>query len=196
MKKKTAAHIKAEGRDILPQLSAERIRWLTLRHLPSEPEYHLIQEVDRVDQIFEQLRVTLFSASASLTSSRIRESKVSVAGNFFREYGRIDPGRKYFYLKPESERGWLFERSGIGWLVSRSEKIVSEDLFLRTEAPVDIVTTFCLASRDSVLRISSEYFDAELISPLVYERKMIREIFNISDGYREKSSVTDESFKP
>ena len=138
-----------------------------------EPEYHLIQEKDFSDQIFQRLKQSLFySANASNADNQEGPGIV-----YFKESGRLEPGRLYFYLKKSGQQGWLFERSGIGWLVTRCEKISERDLFLRLEEPTDIVTAFFSKEKPGSYRISSELMGGELISFLVYERLMARQIF-------------------
>lgn len=154
-----------------------RFRRLLRPKLKPEPEYHLIQEKDQSDQIFHRLKRSLFYEA---TSSNAKNSGEGF-GFYFKESGRLEPGRPYFYLKKSGQKGWLFERSGIGWLVTRCEKIMERELFLRLEEPTDIVTAFFSKDNPESYRISSELLGGELVSFLVYERLMARQIF---EAYR------------
>ena len=140
---------------------------------PNVPDYTLIQERDLADTLFERLKESLYRPY-----EQGAEEGGFEGGGYFWEAGRIDPGRLYFYLKKANEKGWLFERSGIGWLVSRSEKIIDQSLFLRLEEPVDIVTTFRAEPDSGRYKINSELMGGELISFVVYERLMVRKIFS------------------
>ncbi len=86
---------------------------------------------------------------------------------FFLETGKIEHGRSYFFLKPRDMQGWLCEESPAGWVISRSEKIVEQDLFLRTSIPWDIAS---LHSKPELgrARVSSAQTQEQIISLSLY----------------------------
>ena len=154
-----------------------RVSHLALNRICQERKYQVLQDQLVIDKIFEKLRVDLFSGCESgdfREHEMGQETDLMPRELIFKEFGKLQPGRKYFYMKQKSGRAWLFERSGIGWLVSRCEKIVQDSLFLRDGPPEDIVTVFGRNNPSGAFRISSEYHSGELISYPVYERMMLR----------------------
>jgi hypothetical protein len=92
----------------------------------------------------------------------------------FREHGKLATEsqnvRPYFFVQAQGEDGWLFERSGSGWIISRAAKIASQELFIR-RAPVDIVAVYRHPERD-VTRVVSPLFGEALLPQLVYQEKL------------------------
>lgn len=134
-----------------------------------EQRYVLVDEDAVADQVFERLRRRVFQ----LLDQNPRETSV------LRETGRIAPGRPYFYLKPASGIGFLFERTGSGWVVAPAEKIVARDLFLRQGAPRERATLY--ASRDAgasgaAPRVRSPLFGDALTPFAVYEQKLLERL--------------------
>lgn len=116
------------------------------------------------DEAFWRLRDKLYAAIDSSTSTK--------SGRIVhREAGRIAPSRPYFYLKPAGDRGWLFERSGAGWVVSRAEKISLQNLFLRDGDPVDAVSLYAASDRPTFPRVKSRALGGELLSLAIYEQR-------------------------
>ena len=126
------------------------------------------------DEYFEHLRQTIFWECAGV-SDIPRDGVNRSRAIFICESGWVDPGRRYFYLKPFGSPGWLFERSGAGWVVSRSEKIVSRDLFLRRGSPWDVVTLFKRPGGQR-LRVASNLTQEEIIPFSQYERMMVKAV--------------------
>lgn len=96
---------------------------------------------------------------------------------FFRaETGMLPGKRRYFYLAPWNEAGWLFEQSPSGWVVSQAEKIVAQNTFLRRYEAWDIVTLHAPNDGASLIRVSSRRFGDELLSFPLYEEAMERHL--------------------
>lgn len=97
--------------------------------------YDLVPAEQGSDEYFLKLKTTIFEKCK-------RISHQNEQSPLFYESGHVGPGRKYFYLKPKNNPGWLFEQSATGWVVSRSEKLVGQDLFLRRGSAFDIVSLY------------------------------------------------------
>lgn len=140
-------------------------------HLPrtSPSLYTLSEDPSLADNYFELLKDTIFKVFASSHKSHNTNNQK----RFFCESGWIDINRRYFYLKPLDQQGWLFERSGFGWVVSRSEKIVLDDLFLRKSDPLDIVTLFLMRGMTRP-RVASRLINEEVVSFSHYEELLIK----------------------
>lgn len=153
------------GRNNIPQLRTES---------KGEGGYRLCKQRDFIDETFDKLTQTLRQHTLRPYGQD--------AGRFDRwptwhfERGRIEPGRRYFYLKAQNQQGWLFERSGAGWVIARCEKIHDRDLFLRSYEAWDIVSIFSQGDPRGFLskwRVNSSHFGGGLLVPSVYESKLI-----------------------
>lgn len=150
-------------------------------HLPQDYQMSLDQRY--VDEVFGRLRENIFRTLDEATV-------VSAHGQpgIFREFGTTGGKTPYFYLKPLNEKGWLFERSGSGWVITRSEKIVGEDLFLRGVAAWEVANLFSVqpsgqavkfsgkGGQGPVPRVMSRALGKELLSLPVYQHKLLREL--------------------
>ena len=131
-----------------------------------QDDFVLVEDRRTLDQIFLRLRGQFCDPSVRRTKSLGKKTII-------KETGKLDPDRLYFYLKPLNQSGWLFERSGSGWLVSRAEKIVGQNTFMRSHEPWDRVTVFDGKSgKLNAPRITSDRLGAELVSFAVYEEKL------------------------
>lgn len=188
-----------EGDDALPMLDGQKLRRASANkrkaivvsrpiHLPQD--YQMTTDQRYVDDVFQKLRESIFRA----LDEQVAKNPLGHP-SIFREYGMTAAQTPYFYLKPLNEKGWLFERSGSGWVVTRAEKIVGEDLFLRGVAAWDITNLFAVSpsaptgkdrSRKDTLagvpRVMSRVLGKELLSVPVYQHKLMRELelFNLS----------------
>ena len=136
------------------------------------PNYRLCEDPYLANHYFELLKDQVFQSFSQASAPTSRRSGSS---HFFCESGWLDGNRRYFYLKPLSRSGWLFERSGFGWVVSRSEKIVLEDLFLRKGEPADLVSLFMLKGADKP-RVSSKLGDFTLLGFPRYKKLLLEQL--------------------
>lgn len=142
---------------------------------PFERRYELSKEWEREEMAFINLRNAIFK---ELDSKR----KLRAYGNLdnpamFRESGKLGDNRRYFYLKAPGESGWLFERAGNGWVISRSEKIIGQNTFLRGSEVWDIVNLYAAKDgEEAPLRVSSHRTNGEIISMTVYRQKLFNSL--------------------
>ena len=146
------------------------------RPLSLEDRYRPLADTNNLDEMFLRMRERLYGAADELSAGERGSRRPRVV---LREAGRIGPKRPYFFLKPMSEIGWLFERSGNGWVVSRAEKIVGKDTFLRRGEPWDIVTLHEATSGSNTIRVTSQRIGGALIPFSVYESKLGAEMFDL-----------------
>ncbi len=158
------------------RVSSQKKRQTTVRPLVKnrpaslEQRYRLIEDSAFGDEIFQRLQNRLFTmANQGMTD--IRGSKI-----VYKERGKINPDRPYFYLKPSGTSGLLFERSGPGWIVSRAEKIIDRDLFLRAGEILEHANIFLADDRTPLPRIKSDQMSNELLAYAVYEQKLLKHL--------------------
>ena len=154
---------------VAPAEPAAKPRAALVKSRPAslEQRYALVEEMELADEVFKRLQRRVFEAI-----DRGRAAGPTV----FREAGRLAPGRPYFYVKPQSARGWLFERSGAGWVVTAAEKIVAQDLFLRDGEPLDAVQLFAATDRVVMPRVKSHAGGDELLALAVYEGRLLQQL--------------------
>ncbi len=99
-----------------------------------------------------------------------------------RESGLLPEGRRYFFLQPLSEDGWLIEQTDFGWQVSKARKVMADQTFLRSYDVFDRVTlskplglkpqAFSRGGEPFPLKISSSAFGTEFVSLAIYEKQL------------------------
>lgn len=132
------------------------------RPVSLEQRYELLDHVELADEIFSTLKARVFAQVAK--------------GPYLKEAGKLAGNRPYFYVKPLGEKGFLFERSGKGWVVTPAEKIVGRDLFLREQAPLDVVSLYLAKDQASFPRVKSVTGGDALLAFSVYEQRMLSQI--------------------
>ncbi|MEZ4743688.1 MAG: hypothetical protein R3B45_14800 [Bdellovibrionota bacterium] len=126
------------------------------------------------DLYFKRLKKTIYRQLDSIRSSR--PDGVVDTPFMFRESGELEGKRYYFFLKPLGEPGWLFERAGYGWIISRCEKIYAQDTFVRRSTAWDAVTLYSSIAGNAPPRVASMRAQNEIISFPVYEAYMINSL--------------------
>lgn len=119
------------------------------------------QNEAKVDAAFDALKKTLF---AVLDQKRTNDYPDINPGMVHREFGRINGGRRYFYIKAFNESGWLFERNSAGWTLSRAEKIAERSLFVRHGETFDGVSVLEAAGSLERIRLRSERWNIDHMS--------------------------------
>ncbi len=126
------------------------------------------QNEAKVDLAFEALRESLFTI---LDQQRTRNEVPYSPGFVSREFGRINGGRRYFYIKGFNQTGWLFERIGLGWTLSPAEKIADRSLFIRHGDSFDVVSVLEASGGSDRFRLRSERWNIDHFSLEGYSMK-------------------------
>lgn len=135
-----------------------------------EDRYIVSESKQMVDDAFLSLRRSLFDDCDAQTALARRQQGGRM---IFREQGKTSEGRPFMFFKPFNDFGWLIERSGAGWRISRAEKIVSQQIFLRGNGdPWDIVLLYADPKGEGAIRVKSQKFGNTLMSLPVYEQRM------------------------
>lgn len=136
-----------------------------------EDQWGVLEDTKHVDAIFTGLKKKLFEDSDEL-SAKARRGE-DRGKTVFREAGKTSEGRGYLFFKPFNDYGWLVERSGAGWRISRAEKIISQQMFLRSNSdPWDVAVLFSDPKRSEFVRVKSRRFGDTLMSMAVYEQRL------------------------
>lgn len=90
-----------------------------------------------------------------------------------RETGRLNDRRPFFFVQPVNEAGWLFEKGTHGWRISRAQRIVSQQTFMRQHESWDVVTLHTCSGGGGPPRVDSLKFKTDLVSYAVYEQQLL-----------------------
>jgi hypothetical protein len=147
--------------------------------LSADDRYRINDNERQVEEVFRRVVGTLVELCDQLSA----EARRGLSGNFIlREQGTTEDRRAYLFMKPMNEYGWLMEKSSAGWRISRADKIVGQNLFLRSnEDPWDIVTLWGDPLGERLMRVRSLRFGKDLLSISEYERRLVeasRELLN------------------
>lgn len=140
-----------------------------------ESRYRLVSHPKDRDAGFARIEERIFRIHQKLSKQPNSRPKTS-----FVEKGRLESKHRYIYLKPQGDFGWLVEESNTGLVVSRSEKIVGKDTFLRRGDPWDIANLYCSDSLP-IPRISSQQTGKKIISIAMYGHLLERAIADASE---------------
>ncbi len=140
-----------------------RIELVKSRPLSLERRYRSLASDHDVENIFLDFRAQMVR--------RVEEKRDTQT--YLREMGRIQDGRRYFYIQPINQEGWLLEQTSTGWVTTRAIKNVASQTFLRRYETWDIVSVFKATDGDQ-FRLSSPKLDLHLVSPFVYQERMIQ----------------------
>ena len=142
-----------------------------------------------IDACFESLREAIYDRL--LRDRPVDRFGLLSTPSVFTERGRLESGRRYFYLKPGGESGWLFERTALGWSISRSEKIVQEGVFMRDGEPWDMVTLYRPKVLNASPRVRSLRAGDHLIGFSVYLSLMTEAVHSSAAAHTEVKHDVD-----
>lgn len=167
---------KVWGQILRPFQRSRPIPEAELGSLSAEPSHYQLAEVEAdVDLVFDRLRSYCYERFLE-TRETPYDEVLPESPSLFWESGKLEPGRSYFYLKKHNEIGWLFERSGYGWVISRCEKIVGQSLFMRREEAWDLVNLYKFDGPFEHFRVASEKTGGHLMSFLLYRKIAFEEV--------------------
>ena len=138
------------------------------------PSLSIVDDPVVVRQVFDRLRGAF--------EKRLYKNR-GLTADFRLEHGAFPDGMRYFFVSPWHESGWLFEQSPTGWSISRSERIVHQNSYVRGSVAWDLVT---LLTRDpqksSLVRLNSRVLGEELMTFPIYEKELSRSL-NLEPGF-------------
>jgi hypothetical protein len=140
------------------------------RPIHFEDRYTLVGETRPINEVFSNMGHTLFEECDAVS----RKARSSNSGRIIlREQGKTSDGRPFMFFKPFNDFGWLMERTGSGWRISRAEKLVRQEMFLRSHSdPWDVVLLYQDPKGEGSMRVKSQRFGNTLMSLVVYEQKL------------------------
>jgi hypothetical protein len=141
------------------------------RPLSLEERYRITDDARAVESVFKRLAVPLMDVCDQISFVEREKPQGRVV---LRELGNTADRRSYLFMKALNDYGWLVERGGAGWRVSRAEKIIGQDMFLRSsDDPWDVATVWSDPKGEGMPRVRSTRFGGELMSVTEYERRLV-----------------------
>jgi hypothetical protein len=141
-----------------------------VKELFDEVELELARDTQKIDKAFDAFKSLVYSELDQLRES----SEARHWQQIHREGGKINGGRRYFFIQQFNTRGWLVERSGLGWVISRAEKIAQQNLFVRHGTPFDIVSILEPADGSDRFRIRSGRWEIDHFSIDAYAKRWLK----------------------
>lgn len=131
-------------------------------------EWTPVEDTQRVREAFTHLRDLFYLWNQKSKSAPGQPPKLMW------ESGNITGHRPYFFLQPWNEMGYLFEMTQRGWVISRAEKIINLDRFMRQLNAWDHVVLYESSELPDTLRVRAEQWGDDFVSLSLYEDAMIR----------------------
>jgi hypothetical protein len=148
-----------------------------------QERYRIVEDARQIEAVFKHFAEPLldFCDRYSAANRSAGNGKVVL-----RELGTTDDKRSYLYLKPLSADGLLMERSGAGWRVSKAEKIIGRQMFMRShQDPWDLVTVWADPKGEGLTRLRSQRFSQDLLSVSEYERRLCDSLYQMFESGAE-----------
>jgi hypothetical protein len=133
-------------------------------------EWHPVEDSQLVERVFQHLRDHLYDLN------RRSKRNVGTPPRYLWESGNLAGMRPYVFLQPWNDRGYLIETAPKGWIVSRADKIASQSQFVRDRMAWDRVTVYQALGQPALLRIASEAMGESMVSLVLYEDFMARQL--------------------
>ncbi len=131
-------------------------------------EWVPVEDSQVVREAFVRLRDTFYTWNQKSKTSPGKPPRLMW------ESGNITGLRPYFFLQPWNDMGYLFEMTNRGWVISRAEKIVNLDRFMRQLNAWDHVVLYESQELRNAIRVRSEQWGDDFVSLALYEDAMIR----------------------
>lgn len=131
-------------------------------------EWSPVEDSERVRESFVHLRDLFYSWNQKSKTAPGKPSRLMW------ESGNITGHRPYFFIQPYNEMGYLFEMTQRGWVISRAEKIINLDRFMRQLNAWDHVVLYESGEMQNHIRVKSEQWGDDFVSLALYEDAMIR----------------------
>jgi hypothetical protein len=144
-----------------------------------DERYVMVETAALADAAFAQFQAIVLQEVDRISQEARRFGTKSIVT---KEVGKTADGRRFIFLKPFNDYGWLIERNGPGWRMSRAEKIVRDGIFMRGQGdPWDQVLVYHVPQdQDRLFRVKSQRFGGDLLTLTVYEdqfRSALQQLF-------------------
>jgi hypothetical protein len=141
------------------------------RPLSMEERYRIVDDGRDAETVFKRLAAPLMDVCDQISFVEREKPQGRVV---LRELGNTADRRGYLFMKALNDYGWLVERAGAGWRISRAEKIIGQDMFLRSsDDPWDVATVWFDPKGEGMRRVRSSRFGGDLMSITEYERRLV-----------------------
>lgn len=129
--------------------------------------YVLVEDKKAVDRMFQR-----FCDVVTKELQKARPSRIGETPKFRMETGTLVGERRYIFVQPWNETGWLVEQAPSGWVIARAEKRLGTETFMRSGEAIDAVNLYANERDPSMIKVSSHLAGDEDVSWPLYERQI------------------------
>lgn len=127
----------------------------------------------QVEIIFKKFRDVLVDKLSYLT--RTSSGSISYPA-FFKDAGKSQGNKSYFYIQPYNQSGLLFEENQSGWTVSLARYNAEEKTYTKEKEILENIELFIPKTGIGNIRINSQLFNLKLVTFKAYEEKIINKL--------------------
>lgn len=124
----------------------------------------------QIEIIFKQFRDVLIDKLSTLTRST--HGSISYPA-FFKDAGKSQGNKSYFYIQPYNQSGLLFEENQSGWTVSSARYNAEEKSYTKEKEILETVELYIPKTGIGNIRLNSQLFNLKLVTFKTYEEKMV-----------------------
>jgi len=129
--------------------------------------YVLLEDKKAVDRMFQR-----FCDVVTKELQKARPSRIGETPKFRMETGTLVGERRYLYVQPWNETGWLVEQAPSGWVIARADKRPGTETFMRSGEAFDAVSLYANEEDPGLIKVSSHLAGDEDVSWPLYERQI------------------------
>ena len=141
--------------------------------LSSTTSYTNVTNPYQVEIIFKKFRDVLIDRLTLLT--RTQAGAISYP-SFFKDAGKTQGNKSYFYIQPFNQSGLLFEETNSGWTVSSARFNAEEKTYTKEKEILETIDLFIPKTGIGNIRLNSQMLNLRLVTFTTYEEKILKEL--------------------
>ena len=141
--------------------------------LSSTTSYTNVTNPYQVEVIFKKFRDVLIDRLSLLT--RTQTGTISYP-SFFKDAGKSQGNKSYFYIQPFNQSGLLFEETNSGWTVSVARFNAEEKTYTKEKEILETIDLFIPKSGIGNIRLNSKMLNLRLVTFTTYEERILKEL--------------------
>ncbi len=158
----------------------------------STTSYSNVTNPYQVEIIFKKFRDVLIDRLTLLT----RTSNGSISyPSFFKDAGKSQGNKSYFFVQPFNQSGLLFEETSSGWTVSQARFNAEEKTYTKEKEILEQVDLFIPKSGIGNIRLNSQMLNLRLVTFSAYEDKILEQMELFLKNPQDSSFTIDTQTK-
>ena len=141
--------------------------------ISSTTSYSNVTNPYQVEILFKKFRDVLIERLTLLT--RTTNGSISYP-SFFKDAGKSQGNKSYFFVQPFNQSGLLFEETSTGWIVSQARFNAEEKTYTKEKEILEQVDLFIPKSGIGNIRLNSQMLNLRLVTFSAYEDKILEQM--------------------